>query len=159
LSEDAVGLETGQSPYVYVDNKPLRRVDPTGYASEPPTTDPDEAARRGMRKIYRRCKSLRGLDEWQGSVCKCPNGECIYTEPRFGKSGDEAPPCPTRATYEGFYHCHSPDDVTGAYFSLGDSATVTLTKKPAYLIVSPGLADEGLMKKLTTARQIVIGRY
>ena len=79
--------------------------------------------------------------------------------PRLGKSGDEAPSCGSGKTYEGFYHCHPPGDAAGAYFSMGDSVTVTLTKKPAYLIVSPGMASEGEMKKLTTGSKTTIGWY
>lgn len=112
-----------------------------------------------MRKIYEPCGHLRGKDEWQGSICRCPNGDCIYTQPRLGKSGDAAPPCEV-GTYEGGYHCHPPEDAADAYFSLDDSATVIFTKKPVYLLVSPGLVAQGEMKKLTTNGQpSVIGHY
>ncbi len=150
ISEDPVSLSRGlpSNLHIYAANDPVSRKDPLGLW-------PDKQAIDAMKKIWPPCQKLRSSskDEYQGSVCRCPNGKEFCDEAVKAKSGASPKGC-TEGKLIGFYHCHPPGD-RAEYFSDYDQDNVLFKGLEVIYLLTPS----GVMKRQTAWGGVVeLGR-
>ena len=140
LSEDPLGSRRGLRRYPYVENQPVRFIDPFGYEESAFQflLRVDKIAVAAMESIFPKCQKLtKPRDEYQGTLCKCGE-QVVAEEPVLGQSGDTYPPCKNGDDI-GFYHCHTKYSEWPEMFSTDDNATITFPPtKIGYLVTPSG---------------------